>query len=92
MALVVLASSRVGLRHCAQCFSELHGGCLSSSSPARKSKAEGPKEGNGAEAYISFGIGETGIVLIIVTQFSRESVSHEVAWKLKRVGHSDVLG
>lgn len=57
-----------------------------------RAKQKGPEEGNGAEAYISFGIGETGIVLIIVTQFSGESVSHEVAWKLKRVGHSEVLG
>lgn len=57
-----------------------------------RAKQRGPKEGNGAEAYISFGIGEAGIVLIIVTQFSGESVSHGVAWKLKRVGHSEVLG
>lgn len=59
---------------------------------SERAEQRGPKEGNGAEAYVSFGIGETGIVLIIVTQFSRESVSHEVAWKPKRVGHSEALG
>lgn len=57
-----------------------------------RTEQRGPKEGNGAETYISCGIGETDTVLIIVTQFSGESVSHEVAWKLKRVGHSEAQG
>lgn len=57
-----------------------------------RTEQRGPKESSGAKAYISCGIGETGTVLIIVTQFSGESVSHEVAWKLKHMGHSEAQG
>jgi hypothetical protein len=41
----------------------------------------GSEEGNGAMAYVSFGTGDAGTVLIIVTLFGSESVSHEVVWK-----------